>query len=80
MLKQFVTAASLTAAALSSSLAFAADDARSSIHITADIPTDSFRVLPRNPMSVLQFEDGRISHMTKVWNAGWSLRELGWID
>jgi hypothetical protein len=49
MLKQFVTAASLTAAALSSSLAFAADDARSSIHITADIPTDSFRVLPRNP-------------------------------
>jgi predicted ester cyclase len=29
---------------------------------------------------LMQFEDGRISHMTKVWNAGWSLRELGWID
>ena len=49
MLKQFVTAASLTAAALTSSLAFAADDARSAIHITADIPTNSFHVLPRNP-------------------------------
>jgi predicted ester cyclase len=26
----------------------------------------------------MEFEDGRISHMTKIWNAGWSLRELGW--
>jgi len=22
--------------------------------------------------------DGRVAHMTKVWNAPWSLRELGW--
>jgi len=49
MLKQLVTAASLTAAALSSSLAFAVDDARSSIHITANIPTQQFHVLPRDP-------------------------------
>jgi steroid delta-isomerase-like uncharacterized protein len=27
---------------------------------------------------VMDFEDGKISHMTKVWNAGWALRELGW--
>ncbi|WP_198370752.1 nuclear transport factor 2 family protein [Roseomonas rosulenta] len=26
----------------------------------------------------MQFEDGRIRHMTKVWNAGWAMRELGW--
>ncbi|MBO1541381.1 CS1 type fimbrial major subunit [Pseudomonas sp. OA65] len=49
MLKQFVTGASLAAAALSSSLTFAADDARSSIHITANIPTQQFHVQPVNP-------------------------------
>jgi predicted ester cyclase len=27
---------------------------------------------------VMEFEGGRIRHMTKIWNAGWSLRELGW--
>ena len=27
---------------------------------------------------VMQFEGGKISHMTKIWNAGWALRELGW--
>ncbi len=28
---------------------------------------------------VMQFEDGRIVHMTKIWNSGMALRELGWI-
>jgi ketosteroid isomerase-like protein len=27
---------------------------------------------------VMQFSGGRISHMTKIWNAGWALKELGW--
>jgi predicted ester cyclase len=27
---------------------------------------------------VMDFRDGKISHMTKVWNAGWALKELGW--
>lgn len=49
MLKQFVTAASLTAAALGTSQAFALDDARSAIHITANIPTMQFHVQPRDP-------------------------------
>lgn len=49
MLKQLLTAASLTAAALSASVAFADDDARSSIHISATIPTKNFHVLPRDP-------------------------------
>jgi ketosteroid isomerase-like protein len=28
---------------------------------------------------VMQFEDGRIVHMTKIWNSGMTLKELGWI-
>jgi steroid delta-isomerase-like uncharacterized protein len=27
---------------------------------------------------VMQFEAGKIRHMTKIWNAGWAMRELGW--
>jgi len=27
---------------------------------------------------VMEFEDGKISHMSKIWNAGWAMRELGW--
>jgi hypothetical protein len=26
----------------------------------------------------MQFDGERIRHMTKIWNAGWALRELGW--
>ena len=27
---------------------------------------------------VMQFTDGKIRHMTKIWNADWAVRELGW--
>ena len=27
---------------------------------------------------VMQFEGDKIRHMTKIWNAGWALKELGW--
>ena len=27
---------------------------------------------------VMQFEGERIRHMTKIWNAGWAIKELGW--
>jgi hypothetical protein len=27
---------------------------------------------------VMEFEDGKISHMTKIWNAGMAMKELGW--
>jgi steroid delta-isomerase-like uncharacterized protein len=27
---------------------------------------------------VMEFEDGKISHMTKIWNSGDALKELGW--
>jgi hypothetical protein len=49
MLKQLVSVTALAAAAVSSSLAFAAADAISSIHIKAEIPTQQFHVQPRNP-------------------------------
>jgi predicted ester cyclase len=29
---------------------------------------------------VMQFQDGLIGHMSKIWNSGWALRELGWSD
>jgi steroid delta-isomerase-like uncharacterized protein len=27
---------------------------------------------------VMDFEDGKIRHMQKIWNDGWALRQLGW--
>ncbi len=27
---------------------------------------------------VMEFEDGKIRNMTKIWNAGFALKELGW--
>ena len=27
---------------------------------------------------VMEFEGDKIRHMTKIWNSGWALRELGW--
>jgi predicted ester cyclase len=26
----------------------------------------------------MEFEGDRIRHMTKIWNAGWAMKELGW--
>ena len=26
----------------------------------------------------MEFAGGKIRHMTKIWNAGWTVRELGW--
>ena len=28
---------------------------------------------------VMQFDGDRIAHMTKIWNAGVALKELGWV-
>jgi predicted ester cyclase len=27
---------------------------------------------------VMDFDDDKIRHMTKIWNAGWAMKELGW--
>jgi len=29
---------------------------------------------------VMEFDDGKIKHMTKIWNSGWAMKELGWIS
>jgi predicted ester cyclase len=29
---------------------------------------------------VMDFDGGKIRHMTKIWNDGWALRQLGWVD
>jgi predicted ester cyclase len=29
---------------------------------------------------VMQFEDGKVSHMTKIWNAGLAMKDLGWTE
>lgn len=49
MFKKLAVAAPLVAVAMSATTAFAADDARSSISITADIPTKQFHAQPRDP-------------------------------
>lgn len=41
-------------------------------------PTPGCR--PVWPVYMMEFEDGEISHMTKIWNAGWAMKELGWIE
>ena len=27
---------------------------------------------------VMEFDGGKIRHMTKIWNAGWAMKQLGW--
>jgi predicted ester cyclase len=27
---------------------------------------------------VMEFDGDKIKHMTKIWNSGWALKELGW--
>jgi predicted ester cyclase len=27
---------------------------------------------------VMEFDSDKIRHMTKIWNAGWAMKELGW--
>ena len=49
MFKKIAIAAPFVAVALSSSIAFAADDARTAINIKADIPTKQFHAQPRDP-------------------------------
>jgi predicted ester cyclase len=28
---------------------------------------------------VMDFDGGKIRHMTKIWHAGWAMKELGWV-
>lgn len=28
---------------------------------------------------VMQFDEDRIRHVTRIWNDGWAMRQLGWM-
>ncbi|SFA77955.1 hypothetical protein SAMN03159488_00364 [Pseudomonas sp. NFIX10] len=62
MFEKFVSIAALGIVALGSSLAWAGDDARSSIHISANIPNKQFHVQPRNP----DFGKDEVMHFNPV--------------
>jgi hypothetical protein len=41
--------------------------------------------LPTNPeepttdyVYVMEFDGDKIRHLTKIWNAGWAMKELSW--
>jgi predicted ester cyclase len=36
------------------------------------------RKLSTDYVYVMQFQGGKIAHMTKIWNAGMALKQLGW--
>lgn len=36
------------------------------------------KTLSADYVYVMQFDGDKISHLTKIWNSGWSLKELGW--
>ncbi|BBP57567.1 CS1 type fimbrial major subunit [Pseudomonas sp. St316] len=71
MLKKMMTVMALGVAVLSPSWALAADDARSSIHITANIPNKQFHVQPRNP----DFGRDEVMHYNPVQNQLSSLHQ-----
>ena len=67
---------------------FATDGARNSVAVFGvsrgthtgpggPVPPTGCRV-STDCVSVMQFEGSKIAHMTKVWNTGLALHELGW--
>jgi len=68
--------------------AFALDEARASVvafatfkgtHRGAGGPVPpTGKSVSADYVYVMEFDGDKIRHLTKVWNAGWSLRELGW--
>ena len=33
---------------------------------------------PNDYVYSMEFDGDKIRHMTKIWNSGWALKELGW--
>jgi steroid delta-isomerase-like uncharacterized protein len=38
------------------------------------------KALSTDYVYVMEFEGDKIHRVTKIWNAGWALRQLGWAD
>lgn len=71
MLKKVLPVTALVIAVINPAWVMAADDARASIHITADIPNKQFHVQPRNP----DFGRDEVMHYDPVQNQLSSLRQ-----
>lgn len=67
---------------------FATDEARNTViasavftgtHSGADGPVPATgKATTSDYVYVMTLKDGKLAHMTKVWNADWAVRELGW--
>jgi predicted ester cyclase len=66
---------------------FAVDEERGNVtayavfkgtHTGAGGPPPTGRSTQSDYVYNMHFADGKIRHMTKIWNSGWALRELGW--
>lgn len=48
-------------------------------HNGADGPVPATGQAARSDYAyVMKFDSGKVSHMTKIWNDGWALKQLGW--
>ncbi len=36
------------------------------------------RIVNTDYVYVMEFQGDKIRHMTKIWNAGWAMKQLGW--
>ena len=66
---------------------FAADDKRNTItafgvfhgtHTGAGGPPPPSKSTSTDYVYAMEFDGEEIRHMTKIWNAGWALKQLGW--
>lgn len=66
---------------------FATDDQRSNVtayavfkatHTGEGGPPPTGKSTQSDYVYNMHFANGKISHMTKIWNSGWALKELGW--
>ena len=66
---------------------FATDDKRNNVtpyavfkatHTGEGGPPLTGKSVSSDYVYAMDFEGDKIRHMTKIWNAGWALKELGW--
>ena len=66
---------------------FATDTERSSVcayavftgtHLAGGPCPPTGRTTKTDYVYVMEFKAGKIAHMTKIWNSGMALKELGW--
>ncbi len=66
---------------------FATDSARNNVtayavfkgtHAGEGGPPPTGKSTSSDYVYVMDFEGEKIRHMTKIWNSGWALKELGW--